>query len=299
MTDLPPFTEFFNPLIAALRELGGSAQPEEAYALIAEREGLTEEQLAIENQAGVSRFKNRVAWARFYLVRSGYIDDSRRGVWNLTPLGLNCPPLSHQDAVELRRRVQARQRDAGTPEDRGPEVAPTPRTVEPSRGDDVDLAPPETPSGLGHRDEVREALFGMSPSGFERFCQRFLREAGFESVQVTGRSGDGGIDGEGILRVNPLVSFKVIFQCKRHSSQVGSPQIRDFRGAMAGRADRGLFITTSSFSRDAKREAVRDGADPMELLDGEGILDLIEELELGIARVNAFVVDTSFFQQFC
>jgi restriction system protein len=69
----------------------------------------------------------------------------------------------------------------------------------------------------------------LKPDAFERLAQRILREAGFTKVQVTGKSGDGGIDGIGILRVN-LVSFVVLFQCKRYKNSVGSGSVRDFRG---------------------------------------------------------------------
>lgn len=138
----------------------------------------------------------------------------------------------------------------------------------------------------------------MPPAGFERLSQRLLREAGFTQVIVTGQSGDGGIDGFGTLQVNPLVSFKVLFQCKRYAKSVPPSQVRDFRGAMSGRADKGIIITTGSFTAEARREATRDGAPPIELIDGEKLLDMLEKLELGLKAVTTYEVEHAFFNEF-
>ena len=121
----------------------------------------------------------------------------------------------------------------------------------------------------------------LDPSAFERLCQRLLRESGFVEVNVTGRTGDGGIDGTGILQVS-LVSFHVLFQCKRYAGSVGAGAVRDFRGAMVGRTDKGLLITTGSFTPDAKREATRDGAPPIELIDGVGLCEHLKARSLGV-----------------
>jgi restriction system protein len=137
----------------------------------------------------------------------------------------------------------------------------------------------------------------MEPAAFERLCQRLLREAGFIKVEVTGRSGDGGIDGIGVLRMN-LVSFQVLFQCKRWKGSVGAAVVRDFRGAMVGRADKGLVITTSSFTSEARREATRDGAPAIDLIDGEMLCQLLKEHNLGLSvqMVEQVELDEIFFQ---
>jgi len=145
---------------------------------------------------------------------------------------------------------------------------------------------------------VTDLLLKLPASGFERLCQRLLREAGFTQVVVTGRSGDGGIDGYGTLAVNPLVSFKVLFQCKRFSKSVSASHIRDFRGSMAGRADKGVLLTTGAFTADARREASRDGVPPIELIDGEKLIDMLEQLELGLRPVKTYEVDHAFFKEF-
>lgn len=283
MTDsIPTYTALMNPLLAVLRELGGSARPQEANAAIIERLNLPDDVVDEQTDSGVPKLYNRIAWARFYLAKAGYIDSSKRGVWTLTDLGRDSGELTKTDLDRIRRDVTEESR-RDEPDDPGDEAE--------------DASAPDGPAD-DHREVVRQLLRAMSPSGFERFCQRLLRESGFERVEVTGRSGDGGIDGHGLLRVNPLVSFSVIFQSKRYESAVGSPQIRDFRGAMSGRADRGLMITTSSFTRDAVREASRDGATQIELIDADGIIDLLEQLELGLTPVSAFDVDVEFFEDF-
>ena len=149
-----------------------------------------------------------------------------------------------------------------------------------------------------YREEVLAILMKLPPDGFERLAQRLLREAGFTQVTVTGQSGDGGIDGFGTLQVNPLVSFKVLFQCKRYAKSVPPSHVRDFRGAMAGRADKGIIVTTGTFTAEARREATRDGAPPIELIDGEKLLDMLEKLELGLKPVTTYEIEHSFFKEF-
>lgn len=138
----------------------------------------------------------------------------------------------------------------------------------------------------------------MEPGAFERLAQRILRESGFVKVEVTGKSGDGGIDGTGVLRMN-LISFQVLFQCKRYAGSVGAGAVRDFRGAMQGRADKGLIITTGSFTPDARREATRDGAPAIDLIDGEALCELLKDLRLGVEvreiRSEEITIDPAFF----
>jgi restriction system protein len=138
----------------------------------------------------------------------------------------------------------------------------------------------------------------LDPSAFERLVQRLLRESGFIQVEVTGRTGDGGIDGKGIAKIHGFMSFHVLFQCKRYKGSVGSSEIRDFRGAMVGRADKGLFITTGTFTPAALKEATRDGAPPIDLVDGIELAEKLKELELGmkIELVEKVIIDESWFE---
>lgn len=129
---------------------------------------------------------------------------------------------------------------------------------------------------------MHQQLLRLKPDAFERLAMRLLRESGFVQVEVTGRSGDGGIDGKGIIKLQNVLSYHVVFQCKRYKESVGSGAIRDFRGAMIGRADKGLFITTGTFTRDAIKEATRDGASPIDLIDGENLVEMLKQLRLGV-----------------
>jgi restriction system protein len=145
-------------------------------------------------------------------------------------------------------------------------------------------------------DQLLEIVGNIAPDAFERLAQRLLREAGFTKVEVTGKSGDGGIDGIGILRMN-LVSFQVSFQCKRWKGSVGAPVVRDFRGAMVGRSDKGLIITTGSFTSDARKEATRDGAPAIDLIDGETLCELLKDKRLGVKvrMVEEIDLEPAFF----
>jgi len=138
----------------------------------------------------------------------------------------------------------------------------------------------------------------LSSDAFERLVKRMLRESGFVQVEVTGRTGDGGIDGKGIVRVGGLLSFHVLFQCKKYQGSVSAGAIRDFRGALIGRADKGLFVTTGTFTREAMQEATRDGATPIDLMDGDQLADKLKELRLGIKTemVESVYVDAEWFR---
>jgi len=284
----PKFVSYFWPLVEALKKLGGSARPAEVREEIAAKLGISDTAQEETLQSGFPRFDNQVAWARFYLVKAGIIDSSSRGVWRLTEKGRALTHLAHQEALEMFKNVHAEFHV-----DRGVEETP--------EAEEAETAPPQdaaSPAAINYRQQLLEILRSLPPSGFERFCQRLLRESGFQEVTVTGRSGDGGIDGLGILQVSPLVSFKVLFQCKRYAGAVTPSQVRDFRGAMQGRADKGIIVTTGAFTSDAKKEAVRDGVPPIELVDGEKLVTMIEELELGLLPIKAFKVNESFFDEF-
>lgn len=278
------FVRYFGPLLDALRGLGGSAKVDEAVDRVASDLKISDDALNETLASGGSRFRNQVAWARFYLVREGLLDSSKHGVWSLTEKGFKTS-LKQEDARQIFLKwvkifqEQRKQKELNEPV--AEKVAEGTGAV-----------------SKDYRDEVLEVLLTLPPPGFERLSQRILREAGFTQVVVTGQSGDGGIDGYGILQVNPLVSFKVLFQCKRYAKSVSPSHVRDFRGAMSGRADKGIIITTGTFTAEARREATRDGAPPIELIDGEKLVDMLEKLELGLRAVSTFEVEHAFFNEF-
>jgi restriction system protein len=158
--------------------------------------------------------------------------------------------------------------------------------------------PPDAAGSDDYKTELMEMLLSLSAGAFEMICQQLLREAGFEEVLVTGRSGDGGIDGHGVLKVNPFVTFKVLFQCKRYQRSVTPSQIRDFRGAMAGRTDKGTIITTGTFTSEAAKEARREGVVAIELVSGEKLIDMCKALQRELRPKQTYELDEEFFREF-
>lgn len=280
----PKFVRYFAFTLDALRLLGGAARPLEVCEKVAELASVPVEEQEATTKNGQSRFSNQVAWARFYLAKAGLIDTSKYGIWTLTDAGRRTT-LDHESAINLFNDVRIKFKKKKNSDT---EV-------------DDDQVPPDAideDNTIGHRTKSLELLQLLPPKGFENFSRRLLLRAGFQDVNVLGQSGDGGIDGVGILQVNPLVSFKVLFQCKRYKGAVSSPQVRDFRGAMQGRADKGIIITTGTFTPDARKEAIRDGVPPIELVDGEKLIDMMEQLEIGLKPVRAFEIDEGFFAEF-
>ena len=278
--DLPSETDLLWPTLQALEELGGSASIYELSERLAIDLGLSDEVMDIPHGDGPQTEVNyRAAWARTRLRWIKAIDNTSRAVWTITELGRR---LKSEDAV-LERLRRLNQKNRNERRDFG--------RKQPASGNEE--VPPEE---MGWEEALLGILRGISPDAFERLCMRVLREYGFTKVEVTGRPGDEGIDGTGVLRIN-LISFHVNYQCKRYSGPVGPSSIRDFRGAMVGRADKGLFITTGRFTRKAEREAVRDGAPPIDLIDGIELCGLLRDKNLGVSTttVEVFEPDPEFF----
>jgi restriction system protein len=279
----PEFIRFFEPILQVLKESGGSGTTSEVIDRAIELLRIPEAEQEVALKNGQSRIRNQVQWARLYLVRSGYLDSSRRGVWSLTEKGA-AADLATFDAYSVFQRVQSELQ--------------TDRKKKQSQEPFIDEVDQTTVEPADYKGELLALVRSLPPSGFERLCQRLLRESGFQRVIVTGRSGDGGIDGIGVLQVNPFVTFSVLFQCKRYQGSVTPSHIRDFRGAMMGRADKGIIITTGTFTLDAKKEARRDGVPPIELVAGEDLIHLFENLELGLLPRKTFEIDRKFFDEF-
>lgn len=283
----PKFVRYFGPVLRALEKLGGSGRPAEVCDYVAEELNLSEEELGEKLKSGQLRFYNQVAWARFILAKGEYIDSSQTGVWTITDKGRSGLGMSAKEAISISREIQSKMKKTGD------EIE-----VSEIEGSNNNGITPGLNLKSDYRSQIQSILMSLPPNGFERFCQRLLREAGFEHVNVTGRSGDGGIDGVGILQVNPLVSFKVLFQCKRYAGSIVPSQVRDFRGAMGGRADKGIIITTGSFTSEAKKESVRDGVPPIELVDGEKLIEMCVSLQIGLKKINTYEIDNIFFQDY-
>lgn len=281
------FLRWFAPLLDVLRELGGSASTREAIDAVAKKVGVSEEERQITLKSGVERFANQVRWARQYLVWEGLLDAGQRGIWSLTPKGVKAS-LTLEDAKRIQKVHSQRLKSK--------DVGSTALDLEQkSHGELFDTPQADSESELARFLSV---LRSLTPKGFEHFCLRVLREAGFEKLEVTGRSNDGGVDGEGVLQVNDLVSFSVIFQCKKWEAAVPPKEIRDLRGAMAGRAEKAIFLTTSRFTASARDEAERPGATQVELVDGEKLFEMSKKYQLGLKPRTVFDIDQEFFEAF-
>jgi len=279
---IPTYDRMMYQALQALKALGGSETNNELLSKVIEVMQLPDSVAAlIHTDNRSTRVAYNLAWAKTYLKKVGALESGGRGVWALTAAG---ETMSPDDVARIPATV--RKQDVRRTTD-DPSVETSVQAMQ------SNAAPPED----SWRDIVLTALQRMEPAAFERLAQRLLREAGFTKVEVTGRSGDGGIDGVGVLRLG-LLSFQTLFQCKRYQGTVGAGAVRDFRGAMVGRSDKGLVITTGTFSSDARREATRDGAPPIELIDGDELCTLLKNHRVGVRTelVEQVIVDTSWFK---
>ena len=271
MKEMPTFDSLMNPLLKALSQLGGSGSIDEIYEKVAELEEIDEEILSVPHnpeKSNQTEVAYRLAWARTYLRKYGYLENSSRGIWTLTQKAKDETKVTPSKVLKYVRDLDRKE--------------PSPKKKK--ANSNIELTDNEAPEeAKAWREELHHLLTQeISPDAFERLTQRLLRESGFVQVEVTGKTGDGGIDGKGIARINGLMSFHVIFQCKKYQGSVSAGAIRDFRGAMVGRADKGLFITTGTFTPAAIKEATRDGAPPVDLVDGENLAEKLKELNLGV-----------------
>lgn len=285
------FVKWIPLLLDALRALGGSAESRDVIDWIAKTVSLPDEERQRRNKNDIPRYENQVHWARQYLVWEGLLDSSRRGVWTLSNAGAKAHLTEEQSHELVRRQARLRSNKSANGAE---QVATTPKSEIEIADDTAETESPE----LAEEGKLLEVLQSLSPEGFERICKRLLHEHGLEKVVVTGKSHDGGIDGTGLLRLNPFVTMKVLFQCKRVRKAVSRAQVGDFRNAVMGRADKGILLTTGWFSSDAEKEANREGVIQIEMVDGERLVELFEAKQLGLRRKEVFEIDHSFFDQF-
>jgi restriction system protein len=281
---VPTYDEFMKPVVQVLVSLGGSGTIEEINGKVYELLKLSDDVLQTSHGDDEARteVEYRLAWTRTYLKKYGLVNNSERGIWSLMQPTIDPNSI---DPDEIVRVVREKHRQA--------HIGKAKLSKSPLLGE-IEEQPEEE---LMWKQKLLAALFKISSDAFERLAQRLLRESGFTQVEVTGRVGDGGIDGKGIVRISGFLSFHVIFQCKKYRKSVTPGEIRDFRGAMQGRADKGLFITTGTFTREAMKEATRDGAPPIDLIDGELLCDKLKELQLGVStkQIESVEIEEEWF----
>lgn len=277
----PEFLKYINPVLTALQLNGGAGNSSDIIEQVIDKLGITETELEETTSNGQSRIRNQIQWARFYLFKAGLIDNAQRGIWRLTNEGLD-RKLNDDGIYNLFKGVQD-------------SVKKSP-IAKPKREEPVfENIPTEDEE---HSIGLITIIQSLTPAGFERLCKRLLTEIGINEIVITGGSGDQGIDGKGIVKLNDVVSLNIVFQCKRYKETVSPHHVRDFRGAMQGRGEKGLIITTGRFTKEAKGEANRDGVTPIELIDGDRLIELFEKYRLGLKPVTVYEIDHDFFKGF-
>ncbi len=271
----PGYQFFIKPTIEALYQLGGSGANSEIYKKVIQIAKLPEEVIDEMHSFTMTEVEYKLMWARTYLKNYGAVENSRQGVWVLTAKGAALAKQKELDVKEIIRFTNNKN----------------------SSGKDCDTDCDTSPfcETKGWREQITDILLNMSPYAFEKLAQRLLRECGFSDVEVTKKSGDGGIDGTGKLRINGIFSFNVAFQCKRYKGAVGAPEIRDFRGSLSTNIEKGVLITTGSFSRAALEEASSEGKRLIDLMDGEDLINKLAEYGIGLNEVKSYEVDMDFF----
>ena len=283
-------------VLEALHHLGGSGTNREIHDKVVKLLALADEivELPVKEGSSKTELEFRLGFARTGLRKYGLLENSGIGVWSLTAEGMQTKELDHAELWKVWQKPKS------VKEEREPKEAQH-SSAQPEAVDDSLPDAEAADNGSKWREELYGVLLGMDPSAFERLFQRVLREDGFYQVDVTGRSGDGGIDGIGVIRIGGFLSFRMLFQCKRYKGSIGAGTVRDFRGAMMGRTDRGLIVTTGYFTQAAKREATRDGAPEIDLIDGEQLIDKLKELSLGVKTkevvVEQVIIDREWFER--
>ena len=261
---------FYQPTLQALDMLGGSGSNEEIYKKILAITKLSDKVIDEMHSFTMTEVEYRLMWARTDLKNYGAVENSKQGVWTLTSKGAKLLKSGKIDPKEIKKSLSKKNGDKGNNEDGEEEQK-------------------------DWREQTSEILHNLDPYAFEKLAQRLLRECGFSDVEVTKKSGDGGIDGTGKLRINGIFSFNVAFQCKRYKGQVGAPQIRDFRGSLGTNIEKGVLITTGTFTREAKEEASSEGKRLIDLMDGEELINKLAEYGIGLNEVKSYEVDEEFF----
>lgn len=291
---------FFQPLLEALKQLGGQARPKEVYAKVASNLKISDDKREVRIKSGMSRFDNQIAWARSYLAKTGYIDSPAYGVWRLTDKGNNAN-IDKAEAFTIVQRIvklTTLARKGQAPLNNG-NIEFDQENIQ---DNDDDIAPsPETSSYSDHRRVLLNLIYSMSPKGFEHFCGEILSRTGVEDVNITRYAKDGGIDGIGRLRINEFVTHIVAFQAKKYDgngTKIGSSDIQKFRGAIDRSISRGIFFTTTFFTDDAKKEASRPEMLEIELVDIDRILEICEKYMIGLTREEILVPQVEMFERF-
>ncbi len=273
-------------IVVTLRELGGVAKTSMVRSAIVDQmiaNGETIDETEISN--GEPKYQTDMRFARMHLVNAGKLEPteiSGRGIWQLTRAGWDMP-LDSATAAALCGKTPAN--------------AFTQAQLQEPIQDEL--------PGVGLGDlEIRNLLLDLSDSGFERLCAAIMTANNAEAITVTGKAGDGGIDGTATFSVDSLalISFRVAWQCKKYApdNKVSPHEIREFRGALDHGFQHGVFFTTSSFTLKAEEEARRAGQVPIKLIGLTGLIKMLQAKELGLTKQpdGSYQVQYPYFEKF-
>ena len=226
---IPRYRNLLLPTFLALKNLGGSGNNDEIVNQIILDLHISDEVADLPHKGNPNKteLSYQCDWARTYLKKAGIIENSARSVWSITP---NYASLDSFDEEKVFRETNLLFNS--TNHDAPHNDTDSPAYTKPENDNPLDDASEYPDGDKPWQIHLANILQNMDPYGFERLTQRVLRECGFTSVEVTKKSGDGGIDGTGKLKINGIFSFNVAFQCKRYKGVVGAPEVRDFRGSL-------------------------------------------------------------------
>lgn len=273
-------------IIEALQEFGGITKASLLKEKASESPYFTDEERENVFDSGKSSLNFHLQFAMSNLKRAGLLFSPKRGYWELTDLG-NEVDLDHFDVWDDVYSISLPVWEEAKNSKKADAVADNVMTDE-ERITDVD-------DSEIWRQELLKKLQQMDPYKFEELIVNLMRKIGIK-METTAKSGDSGIDGIGYLRTPELMTYKIVLQTKRYATgQVTGPDISNFAGTISGHnADRGIFVTTSSYTKDAVSRS-RQGANLITLVDGEELVDLLFEHQMGVSEKTIVVIDDRLF----
>lgn len=294
---IPDYQTFMTPLLELVGRQN-EVTTKEAYQILADHYRLSEEERQ-QKTAGNSMpvFVSKIGWARMYLTRAGLLDSPSRGVWRITDEGRR---LLAEKPAAINNKVLARYPSfvAFVNASRAMEVVGEERELAEIPAEKSET-PEEAIAGIHHkldvalRFELLARIKSSPPAFFEQLVVELILKMGYggsreDAGQVVGKAGDGGIDG--VIKQDRLGLDTIYLQAKRWQGAVGRPDVQAFVGSLAGhRAKRGVFITTSNYSKQA-HDYVASISERVVLVDGEQLATLMIEHDLGVSPVATYVV---------
>jgi restriction system protein len=280
----PKASELLWQLIEALKELNGSGSNREIEETVVMRLGLSEEDAGYPHGNGPrTEINYQLAWAQTRLKRLGILENNgQSGIWSLSEQGWKIAKAELEELKGVQRAKDTSTINSDNPfflEERAPrqfdEAFTESITADVITSDEIQHA--------NWEQQLLAILYNMSPKAFERLAARILREEGYTHVEVTGGKGDGGIDGSAEIE-SRLVTQRVYFQCKRYKDRIVKPdEIRAFQTAVGiKKYANGIVFTTGRFTDGGRQAARKDGAVPVELIDGEKLCALLKKHKLGV-----------------